>query len=83
MALCVLCDLARAGRSPQHANIKAARTQRKTLVQQDQAKQQNKTAYRQVDCDFPGRCDAISAAPDSDQQKRGDQCQFVKRVKEK
>ena len=83
MALGVRCDLAHAGRSPQQANIKAARTHRETLVQQDQAKQQNETANRQIDCDFPGRCDAISTAPDSDQQKRGDQCQFVKCIKEK
>ena len=83
MPLRVRSDLAHSSCSPQHANIKTPRSERKALVKQDQAEQQNETADGQVDRDFPGRCDPIPAAPDSDQQKCGDQREFVKRVKEK
>ena len=83
MPLRVRRDLAHCGCSLQHANIKTPRGERKALVKQDQAEQQNETADGQIDCNFPGRCDPIPAAPDSDQQKCGDQREFVKRVKEK
>jgi hypothetical protein len=53
------------------------------LIKQDQAQQQNKTANSQIDGDFPRRRDAISAAPDSDQQESGNECELMKRVKEK
>src|SRR4029453_12232246 len=83
MLLRVWSDLAHCGCSLQHANIKTPRDERKALVKQNKAEQQNETADGQINCDFPSRCDAIPAAPDSDQQKCGDQRKFVKRVKEK
>jgi len=79
----VRSDLAHSGCSLQHADIKTARGERNALVKQDQAEQQNETADGQIDCDFPRRCDAIAATPDADQQERRNQCEFVKRVKEK
>src|SRR4029077_8545702 len=76
-------DLAHSGCSLQHANIETPRGERIALVKQDQAEQQNETADCQIDCNFPGGCDPIAAAPDSDQQKCGYQREFVKRIKEK
>src|SRR5262249_2198532 len=83
MSLRIRRDLAHCGCSLQHANIKTTRGEREALVKQDQAEQQNKAANGQIDCDFPSCCDAISAAPNSDQQKCGDQRKLVKGVKEK
>ena len=66
MALRVCCDLAHRGRSLQRTNIETPGSQRKTLIKQDQSKQQDKTADRQIDRNFPCRCDPVFAAPDSD-----------------
>src|SRR5262249_16891903 len=54
-----------------------------TLVKQDQPNQQNETANRKINRNFPGRPDAVAGSPNSDEEKRRDQRELVKRVKEK
>ena len=83
MPLRVWSDLAHSRRSLQNTNIETPRAERKALIKQDQTEQQNEAADRQINRDFPRRCDPISAAPNSDQQKCRDEREFVKRVKEK
>src|SRR4029077_6592809 len=56
---------------------------RQTLVEKNQADQQNKTANGEIDRDFPGRAGAVAGSPNSDEQKRRNQRQLVEGVKEK
>ena len=67
----------------QIANVETARFGRNALIKQDQSKQQNETAEREIDRDLPGGGDTVAAAPNSDQQKCRDERELVKRVKEK
>src|SRR4029450_4421357 len=83
MALCVCRDLTEAGGSLQRANVKAACSEGKALIKENTAEQQKEAANCQVDSDLPRCRDTISAAPDPDQQKRGDQRELMKRIKEK
>jgi hypothetical protein len=53
------------------------------LIKENQAEQQNEAANCQVDSNLPRCRDTISAAPDPDQQKCGDQSELMKRIKEK
>src|SRR5947199_3956722 len=83
VTLCVCCDLAEGSCDRQRADVEAAQWGRNALVKQDQTQQQNETSYREIDRDFPCCRYPITGAPNSDQQKRGNECQLMKRVKEK
>ena len=83
MALRLGADLSRRRRCLQRANVKAARCDWNALVEQDQTDEQNETSERKIDRDLPGGRASVPAAPDSDQQKSRDECELVKRVKEK
>ncbi len=67
----------------QFSNIESAGSDGETLIEQDQPKQENETAEREINRDLPGRGAAISTAPDSDKQERRDESQFVEGVEEK
>src|ERR1700730_10041003 len=56
---------------------------RHALVEQDQSKQENKTPDREINRDLPGRGVAIAASPNADEQKRRDERELMKCVKEK
>src|SRR5688572_23388066 len=71
------------GRSLQDADIEAPSRLRQAAIKHDQAEQQNETAGRQIDRNFPGGHLPIPRPPDSNEQKRRDQCQLVKSVEEK
>ena len=67
----------------QRAEIKGARGLGHAAIKHDQAEQQNETAGREIDRDFPRRGLPVAAAPDSDEQKSRDQRELVKGVEEK
>src|SRR6266852_761172 len=83
MTLRVCRDLTEAGSSLQRANVKTACSDGKALIKENQAEQQNEAANCQVDRNLPRCRDTISAPPDPDQQKCGDQRELMKRIKEK
>src|SRR4029077_4191255 len=83
MTLRVRRDLTEAGGSLQRANVKSACRHRKALIKENKAEQENEAANCQVDSNLPRCRDTISAAPDPDQQKCGDQRELMKRIKEK
>ena len=66
----------------QRANIETPRCLGHAAVEQDQTEQENEAAKREINCDFPRSSNAISTAPNPDEQKRRNQRQFVKGVKE-
>ena len=82
MALRIGGDLAGGSSCLQCANIETARRVGHAVIEQDQTEQENEAAERQINRDFPRRGDAISAAPNSDEQKCRNQREFVKGVKE-
>src|SRR5438874_1572215 len=67
----------------QFSNIKSPTCRRQALVNQNQANQQNETSQSEINRDLPRRCGAVSGSPDHNQQKRRNQRELVKRVKEK
>src|SRR6266404_4287587 len=67
----------------QFANIERSLRRRRALIKQDQRDEQNETAEREINCDFPRRANAISRSPNSDEQKRRDQRELVESVEEK
>ena len=83
MALCFGADLAGGGRGLQNAEIKTARCFGQTAIEQNQSEQQNKTAERKVDRDFPRGRLSIAASPNSNEQECGNERELVKCIKEK
>src|SRR5205085_5361839 len=64
-------DTAR-GKALQLGEIEGAHPRRNREIQIKHTDQQNKTAQRKVDGDFPGGCMSLASAPKSDQEKRRD-----------
>src|ERR1044072_1997141 len=67
----------------QMSDVETALGRRKTLIKEDEPDQQNETAECEVDRDFPCRTNAMVGSPNPKEQKRRNQCEFVKSVKEK
>ena len=67
----------------QRAKIKAAQCRRHAAIEQDQSEKQNEAADSEVDCHLPCGREAISRAPDADEEKSRNQGQLVKGVEEK
>src|SRR6266487_3677597 len=83
MTLCLDANLPHRSRGLQRANVETARPDWHALVKQDQTNEQNETTECKIDRDLPSRRGPVSAPPDPDQQKRRDEREFVKRIKEK
>src|SRR5438067_1649785 len=67
----------------QMSDIETALRGRKTLIKKDESDQQNETAEREVDGDFPCRTNTISSSPNSDKQECRNERELMKSVKEK
>ena len=67
----------------QGAQIKAAQIRRHTAVEQDQSKQQNETAEREINRHFPRGSETVARSPNTNEQKRRDERELVKCVEEK
>jgi len=83
VTLCRSRDWVCGNRGLQFANIERSRRRRHTLIKQNKSDQQNKTAEREINRDFPRSRIAIARSPNSDEEKRWNQGELVKGVKEK
>src|ERR1051326_1915396 len=67
----------------QMSDVETALGRRKTLIKEDEPDQQNETAECKVDGDFACRTNPIAGSPKPNEEKRRNQGEFGKSVKEK